>query len=83
MFREKQIPHCVPRPPNCGGKEKARDSVRDDKVKDARLKDGRPLQNQIQIQIQRRLSRKGGMAATESQPSATTAFRFFLRQAIK
>jgi len=28
--RRKQIPLCVPRPPNCGGKEKARDSVRDD-----------------------------------------------------
>ena len=27
----KQIPRCVPRPPNCGGEEKARDSVRDDK----------------------------------------------------
>jgi hypothetical protein len=26
---EKQIPLCVPRPPKCGGKEKARDSVRD------------------------------------------------------
>jgi hypothetical protein len=30
LTREKQIPRCVPRPPNCGGKEKARDSVRDD-----------------------------------------------------
>src|SRR5580658_3821801 len=28
--REKQIPRCVPRPPNFGGKEKARDYVRDD-----------------------------------------------------
>jgi len=28
--RRKQIPLCIPRPPNCGGKEKARDSVRDD-----------------------------------------------------
>jgi hypothetical protein len=27
---EKQIPLCIPRPPNCGGKENARDSVRDD-----------------------------------------------------
>jgi hypothetical protein len=27
--REKQIPLCVPRSPNCGGKENARDSVRD------------------------------------------------------
>src|SRR5580692_2443200 len=27
---KKQIPLRVPRPPNCGGKEKARDSVRDD-----------------------------------------------------
>src|SRR5271163_1705426 len=30
VSRRKQIPLCVPRPPNCGGKEKARDSVRDD-----------------------------------------------------
>jgi hypothetical protein len=30
LVHEKQIPHCVPRPPNCGGKEKARDCVRDD-----------------------------------------------------
>jgi hypothetical protein len=29
-FCGKQIPLCVPRPPNCGGQEKARDSVRDD-----------------------------------------------------
>ena len=29
---EKRIPLCVPRPPNCGGKEKARDRVRDDTV---------------------------------------------------
>jgi hypothetical protein len=28
--RRKQIPLCVPRPPNHGGKEKARDFVRDD-----------------------------------------------------
>jgi hypothetical protein len=27
---EKQIPRCIVRPPNCGGKEKARDFVRDD-----------------------------------------------------
>jgi hypothetical protein len=27
---EKQIPLWVPRPPNCGGKDNARDSVRDD-----------------------------------------------------
>jgi len=26
---EKQIPLFVPRPPHCGGKEKARDSVQD------------------------------------------------------
>jgi hypothetical protein len=32
LFREKQIPFCVPRPPNCGGEEKARDSVRNDTV---------------------------------------------------
>jgi len=30
LFRKKQIPLCAPRPPKCGGKEKARDSVRDD-----------------------------------------------------
>jgi len=30
LFREEQIPLCVPRPRKCGGKEKARDSVRDD-----------------------------------------------------
>src|SRR5580658_11118968 len=28
--RRKQIPLCVPRPPKCGGNEKARDPVRDD-----------------------------------------------------
>src|ERR1700733_5445380 len=30
LFREEQIPLCIPRPPKCGGKEKAQDSVRDD-----------------------------------------------------
>src|SRR5271155_1752374 len=30
---EKQIPLCVPRPPNCGGKENARDCVRDDDLR--------------------------------------------------
>jgi hypothetical protein len=29
-LRGKQIPLCVPRPPKCGGEEKARDFVRDD-----------------------------------------------------
>jgi len=29
-LRQKQILLCVPRPPDCGGTEKARDSVRDD-----------------------------------------------------
>ena len=28
--KQKQIPHCVPRAPYCGAKEKARDFVRDD-----------------------------------------------------
>jgi hypothetical protein len=30
LFRRKQIPLYVPRPPKCGGKEKARDFFRDD-----------------------------------------------------
>jgi hypothetical protein len=31
--REKQIPLFVPRSPNCGGQEKARNSVRDDSLR--------------------------------------------------
>src|SRR5580704_3071221 len=31
LSRGKQIPLCVPRPPTCGGKGKARDRVRDDR----------------------------------------------------
>ena len=42
MLREKQIPLCVPRPPNCGGPEKARDSVRDDTRLEGRTNCGPP-----------------------------------------
>jgi hypothetical protein len=28
--RRKANPLCIPRPPNCGGQEKARDCIRDD-----------------------------------------------------
>ena len=55
----KQVPLYAPRPPKCGGKEKAQDSLRDDnhieskikdningKVKPGRLKNRRPLQIQ-------------------------------------
>ena len=58
-FKKKQLPLFAPRPPKCGGKEKAQDSVRDDnhieskikdningKLKPARLKNRRPLQIQ-------------------------------------
>jgi len=37
---EKQIPLCVPRPPECDGKEKARDCVRDDTACLAEQHDG-------------------------------------------
>jgi hypothetical protein len=30
MYVQQQIPLCVTRPPDCGGKEKARASVRDE-----------------------------------------------------